>query len=168
MKGANMKNRSLICAILLTFVFSALAIGQGTTKSKGAQAGGVEQQLKQTEDDWQKATRTKDAALLKRIIADDWVATDDKGKILNREQYISQTIASGSSVSSSNPDVIQSNENFDMQVRVYGNTAVVTGGLTERGTRNGTAYLDTYRWTDVFVKRGGHWQAVVSQWAKVP
>jgi len=163
-----MKNRSLMCAVLLTLVFSSLVVGQGKTKNKGAQAGGVDQQLKQMEDDWQKATRTKDAALLKRIIADDWVATDDKGKILNREQYISQTIASGSSVSSSNPDVIQSNENTDMKVRVYGNTAVVTGGLTEKGTRNGTAYTDTYKWTDVFVKRGGRWQAVVSQWAKVP
>src|ERR1700682_3019365 len=126
-----MKRTSLICAMLFSFVFFALVVGQGTTKSKGPQAGSVEQQLKQMEDDWQKATRTKDAALLKRIIAEDWVATDDKGKILNREQYISKTIASGSSVSSSNPDVIESNENFDMQVRVYGNTAVVTGGLTE-------------------------------------
>jgi ketosteroid isomerase-like protein len=155
-----MKKQSLICAMLLTLVFYPLVVGQGTTKSKAAQAGGVEQQLKQMEDDWQKATRTKDNAALRRIIAEDWVATNDKGKVLNREQYLSQT--------TSNPDVIQSNENTDMQVRVYGNTAVVTGGLTERGTRNGAAYLDTYRWTDVFVKRGGHWQAVVSQWAKVP
>ncbi len=137
-----MKNQSLICAMLLTLVFSPLVVGQGTTKSKVAQAGGVEQQLKQMEDDWQKATRTKDATLLKRIIAEDWVATDDKGKALNREQYISQT--------NSNPDVVQSNENFDMQVRVYGNTAVVTGGLTEKGTRNGTAYLDTYRFSSDF------------------
>jgi ketosteroid isomerase-like protein len=155
-----LKKQSLICALLLTLVFSALVVGQGTTKSKAAQAGSVEQQLKQMEDDWQKATRTKDAAALKRIIAEDWVATDEMGKILNREQYLSQT--------TSNPDVIQSNEDTDMQVRVYGNTAVVTGGITERGTRNGTAYLDTYRWTDVFVKRGGRWQAVASQWAKVP
>jgi ketosteroid isomerase-like protein len=155
-----MKNQSLICAMLFTFVFAPLVVGQETTTSKEAQAGGVEQQLKQLEDDWQKATRTKDAILLKRIIAEDWVATDDKGKALNREQYISQTNA--------NPDVVQSNENFDMQVRVYGNTAVVTGGLAEKGTRNGASYSDTYRWTDVFVKRGGHWLAVVSQWAKVP
>jgi ketosteroid isomerase-like protein len=155
-----MKNQSLIRAMLLTLVFSSLVVGPGTTKSKGAQAGGVDQQLKQIEDDWQKATRTKDAAALKHIIAADWVATDDKGNLLNREQYLSQT--------TSNPDAIQSSENTDMKVRVYGNTAVVTGGLTEKGTRNGTAYLDTYRWTDVFVKRGGHWQAVVSQWAKVP
>ncbi len=155
-----MKNPTLICALLLALVFPALVVGQGTSKSKAPQAGGVEQQLKQMEDDWQKATRTKDAATLKRIISEDWVATDDKGKILNREQYISQT--------TSNPDVIQSNVNTDMQVRVYGNTAVVTGGLTESGTRNGTAYTDTYRWTDVFVKRGGRWQAVGSHWAKVP
>jgi len=155
-----MKNQSLICALLLTFLFAPLVVGQGPTKNKGAQAGGVEEQLKQMEDDWQKATRTKDATLLKRIIAEDWVATDDKGKALNREQYISQMNA--------NADVVQSNENFDMQVRGYGNTAVVTGGLAEKGTRNGAAYSDTYRWTDVFVKRGGHWLAVVSQWAKIP
>jgi ketosteroid isomerase-like protein len=82
------------------------------------------------------------------------------GKSLNREEYLSQTTA--------NTDVIQSNENTDMQVRVFGDTAVVTGGLIEKGTRNGTAYTDTYRWTDVFVKRGGRWQAVASQWVKVP
>ena len=72
-----MKSTSLICAMLLTLGFSALVVGQGT-KSKGAQAGGVEQQLKQMEDDWQKATRTKDTAMLRGIIAEDWVATDDK------------------------------------------------------------------------------------------
>lgn len=155
-----MKKQSLICALLLALVFPALVVGQGRTKSKGPQAGGVEQQLKQMEDDWQKAIKNKEAATLRRVIAEDWVGTDDKGKVLNREPYISQT--------TSNPEVIESAENFDMQVRVYGNTAVVTGGSKERGTRNGTAYTDTYRWTDVFVKRGGRWWAVVSQWAKVP
>src|SRR5713226_5610720 len=130
-----MKKQSLICALLLALVFPALVVGQGRTKSKGPQAGGVEQQLKQMEDDWAKAIKNKDAATLRRIIAEDWVGTDEKGKVLNREQSISQT--------TSNPDVIESEENFDMQVRVYGNTAIVIGGGTERGTRNGTAYTDT-------------------------
>ena len=152
-----MKKTSLICALLLALVFPVA--GQARTKSKGPQGGGVEQQLKQMEDDWQKAIKNKEAATLRRIIAEDWVGTDDKGKVLSREPYISET--------TSKPDVIESAENFDMQVRVYGNTAVVTGGSREKGTRNGTAYTDTYRWTDVFVKRGGRWQAVVSQWAKV-
>jgi len=152
-----MKKPTLICALLLALVFPALVVGQ--PKSKESQAGGLEQQLKRMEDDWQKAIKNKEAATLKRIIGEDWVGTDDKGKVLNREPYISQT--------TSNPDAIESTENFDMQVRVYGDTAVVTGGSREKGTRNGTAYTDTYRWTDVFVKRGGRWQAVVSQWAKV-
>jgi ketosteroid isomerase-like protein len=153
-----MKKTTLICALLFALVFPALVVGQ--PKSKESQAGGLEQQLKQMEDDWQKALKNKEAATLKRIIAEDWFATDDKGKVLHREPYISQT--------TSNPDAIESTENFDMQVRVYGDTAVVTGGSKEKGTRNGTAYTDTYRWTDVFVKRGGHWQAVVSQWMKAP
>ncbi len=155
-----MKKPTLICALLLTLVFPALVVGQGTSKNKGPQAGGVEQQLKQMEDDWAKAIKNKEAATLRRIIAEDWVGTDDKGKVSNREHAISQITA--------NPDVIESNDNFDMQVRVYGNTAVVIGGARERGTRNGTAYTDTYRWTDVFVKRGGRWGAGVSQFAKVP
>jgi len=145
--------------MLLTLAFSAL-VGQGTAKSKGAKAGGVEQQIKQMEDDWQKAIKNKQAAPLRRMIADDWAATDDKGMVLNKEQYISQI--------TSNSDDIESTGNSDMQVRVYGNTAVVTGGSRETGTRSGTAYTDNYRWTDVFVKRGGRWQAVVSQWMKVP
>src|SRR5712692_1470262 len=102
-----MKKQSLICALLLALVFPALVVGQGRTKSKGPQAGGVEQQLKQMEDDWQKAIKNKEAATLSRIIAEDWVATDDKGKALNRELYTSQT--------TSNPDVVESAENFDMQ-----------------------------------------------------
>jgi ketosteroid isomerase-like protein len=155
-----MKTTCVICAMLLTLVSPALLSGQGGTKSKAPQAGGVERQLKQMEDDWQNALKNKDGATLKRIIAEDWAATDDKGKVLNRDAYISQT--------TSNTDVSESNENFDMQVRVYGDTAVVTGGSKEKGTRGGTPYTDTYRWTDVFVKRGGSWLAVASQWMKVP
>lgn len=129
-----MTKTMVICAVL-TLMCPALTAGQGGSKSKAPQAGGVEQQLKQMEDDWAKAIKDKEAATLRRVIAEDWVGTDDKGKVSNREQAISQITA--------NPDVIESNENFDMQVRVYGNTAVVIGGARERGTRNGTAYTDT-------------------------
>jgi len=158
-----MKKLSLVCAVLLALGFTAFVAGQNRTAlqtSGASRGGGVEQQLKQMEDDWAKAIKNKDAATLRRIIAEDWVTTNEEGKVLNREQYVSQN--------ASNPDVIESNENFDMRVRAYGNSAVVTGGSKEKGARKGAAYTDTYRWTDVFVNRGGRWQAVVSQWAKVP
>lgn len=155
-----MKGTGLISAMLIALLFPALVMGQGGTKSKAPQVPGVEQQLKQMEDDWTKANKSKDTATLRRILAENYFATDEKGKILNREKFIS--------LITSNPDVIQSSENFDMQARVYGNTAVLTGGIKEKGMRNGKAYTDISRWTDVFVKRDGAWQAVVSQWVKVP
>jgi ketosteroid isomerase-like protein len=155
-----MKGTSLICAMLVTLLFPALVMGQGETKSKVPQVPGVKQQLMQMEDDWLKAAQNKDVATLKRIIAEDWIGTNEKAEVVNREQDISNITA--------NTDVIESDQSFNMHVRIYGNTAIVTGGDRAKGTRNGKAFTETYRWTDVFVKRGGTWQAVVSQWMKVP
>ena len=154
-----MKRTSLICAMLIALAFPALVVGQEATKSKASQATGVEQQLKQMEDNWTKANKNKDAATLKGIIAEDWIGTDEKGIVRNREEVISRV--------ASNLDVIESKENFDLRVRVYGNTGVVVAGDIEKGMRKGIAYTDTSRWTDVFVKRAGTWQAVVSQWVRV-
>jgi len=67
----------------------------------------------------------------------------------------------------SNTDAIQSEENYDVRVRVLGKTAVLTGGTRERGTRRGIPYDEHYRWTDVWLERDGRWQAIVSQSIKV-
>jgi hypothetical protein len=50
-----------------------------------------------------------------------------------------------------------------MDVRVFGDTAVVTGTVVETD-KNVTHH---YAWTDVFVRRGGKWLAVASQTALV-
>ena len=161
-----MKNLALVPAIVLAIVVAALAAGQGAKKGKESPGKGkeppvnVEQQLKQMEDDWLKALKNKDAEAFRTLLAEDWMGTDEKGKLLTREAYIAQML--------SNPDVIEANENFDMKMRIIGDTAIVTGGLNETGKRNGKMYADLYRWTDIFMKRGGRWQPVASQWVKIP
>jgi len=55
----------------------------------------------------------------------------------------------------------------DMKVRVFGDTAVVTGTADETSTVNGRKSQSHYVWTDVFVKRNGQWLAVASQTAQV-
>ena len=50
-----------------------------------------------------------------------------------------------------------------MDVRVFGDTAVVTGAVDE-SAENSTHH---YVYTDVFVKRAGKWLAVASQTALV-
>ena len=44
-----------------------------------------------------------------------------------------------------------------MQVRVYGDTAVVTGRMLQRFTLGGIRYANDLRYTDVYVKRKGRW-----------
>jgi ketosteroid isomerase-like protein len=56
----------------------------------------------------------------------------------------------------------------DMKVRVYGDTAVVTGSDDEKSSYKGKDTSGHYTWTDVFVKRKGHWQAVASQGTLMP
>jgi hypothetical protein len=55
----------------------------------------------------------------------------------------------------------------DMKVRLYGNTAIVTGTDTEKSEYHGKDSSGVYLWTDVFVLRNGRWQAVSSQSTKV-
>ncbi len=55
-----------------------------------------------------------------------------------------------------------------MKVRVFGDTAIVTGSDTEKSTYKGKDSSGKYVWTDIFVKRNGKWQAVASESTKLP
>ena len=55
----------------------------------------------------------------------------------------------------------------DLKVRVYGDTAIVFGLETEKSTIHGKDMSGQHRFTDVFVKRDGRWQAVASHLSRV-
>jgi ketosteroid isomerase-like protein len=57
----------------------------------------------------------------------------------------------------------ESRELSDLSVRVHGNTAVVTGGLTIKGTENGKANSSEGRFTRVYVKEKGNWISIANQ-----
>lgn len=118
----------------------------------------VEQTLIQMEEDWSQADVKQDAAALNRILADDWIGIDFEGTMLTKPQAL-KGIGSGSGS-------LQSTVLRDMKVRVYGNTAIITGTDTERGEYHGKDSSGKYLWTDVFVRRQGRWQAVSSQSTK--
>jgi hypothetical protein len=63
---------------------------------------------------------------------------------------------------------VSSSEMGPMVVRLFGNTAVVTGSTMEKRSDHGKDSSGKYVWTDVFVKQNGKWKAVVSQTARVP
>ena len=61
-------------------------------------------------------------------------------------------------------DKITSAETTDMNIRVEGNTAAITGIYHIKGTdAKGAAFDHRMRYTDVWIKRDGRWQAWTSQ-----
>ena len=60
------------------------------------------------------------------------------------------------------PSRVTSYKLDDLQVRVYGDVAIVTGRNATTGTLFGKAASMKSRFTDVFVKRGGRWQCVAN------
>jgi len=122
--------------------------------SPGATADGAEENtLYQIERDWIGAAMNKDKATLDVILASDFVGKGDDG-VRNKRQVLAQLMGSGFK--------IESAEINNMQAMVFGETAIVHGTITGKATIGGKTHSNPIRWTDVFEKRDGRWQAVVS------
>ncbi|MFC9128017.1 nuclear transport factor 2 family protein [Streptomyces sp. NPDC057099] len=105
--------------------------------------------------DWAAAIVANDPARIAGFMADEWVIVSESG-IDPKERFLS-FVGSGELTHSA----------MDLRtrprVRVYGDTAVVTGRVTNTAHYQGERY-DADEWTtDVFVKRDGRWRCVLSQ-----
>ena len=130
------------------------------TKKPAASANAASDELKQIENDWVDASKTKNAEKLGDILADNWVELGWDGKRTDKAKALAEMKTPGNS--------LDTFEMGPMTVRVFGNTAVVTGSDTEKSMENGKDTSGKYVWTDVFVKQNGKWRAVASQSTKVP
>ena len=118
-----------------------------------------EQALIEIEREWGDAMTKRDIVALDRILGDDHSVITKDGSVLTKAQEMANYKSEASS-----------NELFDfepMKVRVFGDTAVVTGGHREKSHNFGKDTSGHYRWTDLFVKRNGRWQAVASELTRV-
>jgi len=145
-----MVTKSPVTILVLSLV--ALA-----TASSGAAAPGdsTEQAIAQMEREWTETAMKHDAAPLERIVADDWAGINWDGAKGTKTQLIADVKSGNYKIESVTFDPIK--------VRVFGDTAVATGGDTEKSQYNGKDASGHYMWTDVYVKRNGRWQAVASQ-----
>ena len=156
-----------ILSIALPVLFAAqLAFAQ--TKNRGAsqvrdrspQTAGVEAQLKKLEREWFDAVVKGDAETLKRILADDFAALNDDGGFINKNS-MAELLKAGSV----KLDEIRTDE---FNLRLYGNTAVVTGRATyirNQKPLGQSSHIETWvRRADAAGKP--RWQAV--SWVSMP
>ncbi|MGI8497503.1 MAG: nuclear transport factor 2 family protein [Gemmatimonadaceae bacterium] len=134
-----------------------------TAPSAGAQRGGargaVERALLRLEDDWAAALVARDAGAFRRLIAPEWVYTDERGQ-MGKPAAIKE-FTTGS-------DTVTAAANEDMRALIYGNAAVVTGVLVTSGRGKDGAFRHRYRFTDTWIRRRDRWECVASQDYDIP
>jgi ketosteroid isomerase-like protein len=112
----------------------------------------MEQQVLKMGKEYGEMIRRGDAAAIERILADDYLYTDEKGKVKNKAEDLATY--------KNREYKIESVENSDQKVRVIGNNAAIeTANFRVKGTgKDGKPFDDTYRYTTTWVWRGGRWQ----------
>ena len=100
-----------------------------------------------------------DVAALEKVTSDDYTLINMNGQMSDKSQMISN-FRSGQTK-------LTSDEVSDMKVRVYGDTAVVTGKADIKGTLGGKDATGQIMFTRVYVKKEGRWQSVAFQQTRV-
>ena len=114
-----------------------------------------ENQLLKLDREWNEAYPRRDVAALDRVLADDWVGIDGAGLVIDKGQLLAR-VESGHAF-------LDPHEFDEFTLRLFGQTAIVTGRLSGTGQDDdGTFYLEQ-RFTRVYVKRNDRWQAVATQ-----
>ena len=149
-----MRRTLVIAALVLTAV--PIALGQQQS-ARREQRGSVEQAIRQVDNERIQAQIHADAAALDRTYADDFIGVGPSGTVRTKPQVISDFTSGNLKFQSITTD--------DVQVRVYGNTAVETGRSTMNGQDKGKAVPRDNRFTRVWVKQQGRWRLVANHYS---
>jgi ketosteroid isomerase-like protein len=114
-----------------------------------------ERALRRIQRDWAEARLKRDSSFATQIEADDFTVVWPDGQIINKEGDVKSYEADGA--------VFSEFKITDLNVRFYGETAIVVGQGSIRGHTPTKDLSGSYVWTDTFVKQNGGWKAVASQ-----
>src|SRR5690349_10680667 len=134
-----------IMALAFPFLVSSVLL---QASPKNAPADGQEDVIRtvlQLEEESKQATIRRDAAFTERVLADNYVGIGPLGTVISKSETINARKTSQLQYDSI--------ELSDMVVRVFGNTAVVTGRADVKGKDLGQDFSGPYRFTRVWIKR---------------
>jgi Domain of unknown function (DUF4440) len=132
-------------AVTLPFVLAVRLASQAT----------AEDLVRAAEQARGQALLKADTVALSRLVADEFVEISRLGQVRTRADNL-RDIASG--------DLKLTAVKYDsLVVRIYGEVAVLRGIADNAGTFRGFPFSGRIRYTRVFVRRDGRWQAVAMQ-----
>ena len=101
------------------------------------------------------AYRTRDRAVLERILAEDFVAVRANGMAQSKEMIIEAATSPARNIRRVAWD--------NVQIHVRGDMAFVTGRSYLEGTSEGRDISAANQYADVYMKRDGRWEAVAAR-----
>jgi len=120
----------------------------------------AEEELLKLKKEFADAIVKNDLEGIARLVTNDWIIVGPDGEIVDRARFF-EVIKSGALTH----DTMESE---DSRIRVYGDSAVVTGITRTNGKFMGQEFSTHERATDVFVKRDGRWQCVLTHLTRFP
>lgn len=152
-------NRTTAQRLALTGLVAAFLILAVPAASQGAPqaASGptAEESVRSLELARAEALLHADTTALSRMVADEFVEVTRFGQLRTKADNIRE-IASG--------ELKLATVKYDsLTVRTYGDVAVLRGLADNSGTYRGFPFAGALRYTRVFVRRDGRWQAVAMQ-----
>ena len=146
-----MNLKALPYFLLFLFPLSATAEQPVTAK--------LEETLKLQADAWDVAIVNKDRRAITANMADSFMHIDSDGATADKEQFIQRIVSEDLTISPYNVD--------GFKIRIYGNTALLTGTTDMHGTYKGKAFTSHYRYTDTYVNENGAWKVVNVQTTRI-
>lgn len=129
-------------------------------ESVGGERMNAEEELIQIQQDLCAAWMRRDRATIERILAPDWSVTQATGEVASKSDVLRDAFELGQLT-------LTSAQVTDVKVRIFGETAVITGRSTAEGSAAGQAFSVVLRFTDVFVRRSDGWRAVASHATRI-
>ena len=121
----------------------------------------MEQQVLKMGQEYGKMIQRGDAAAIEKILAEEFLYTNEKGEVKNKTEDLA-TYKDGKSK-------FELTETTDQKVRVIGNGAAIeTGTFRVKGTdKDGKPFDETERYTTTWVWRGGRWQIAADHTSEI-
>ena len=146
----------LLLSLLVTlpvFAGQHVAVHPRTSMDPGDQS--TIKEIVEMERQAKEASLHRDPDFSQRTLAEDYVAITPLGQVTTKQDTVSAR--------KSGQLRYEAIDVSDMVVRIYGDTAVVTARADVKGHQLGEDFSGPYRYTRVWVRRTGHWQAVSYQ-----
>ena len=144
-----MKNARVWCLLGL------LSLGGAAVSQAQETSGATAKAVAALEHQWLNSQKVNNPNLVAPLLADKFVSTGTDGKISSKAQMLADEKARKYS----------SADDENVQITVFGDTAVATGVFKGKGTESsGKPFDDQERWTDTWAKMpDGKWQCVATQ-----